>query len=1223
MIAQPTEEWIQRYNEVYRSLNKVETKTLLKEFTKLKKEALKDFPNTYEATLACYFTGYLNELLGNNVEAKSNYKLTVDLSDQYLEKPFDDYPFYVKKLYEMEYQLRELKNAESTILSLDSYYKEYLQNTADQVLYYNDVALYYFNISNNKQAINFYNQAVDLIDKLDSFSIQNETIIHLNRGLAKYDERLFKEAAKDILFYLNNSKNIEDLASDYSAYVRLVGIAQYEGDYLQAAVYGDSVYTICIKQFGKESLEYIRYLMMEIETNRLLGNVDEGLSNAQELMSIYPKLGATEIDMAQVHGLKGLVYVTDYQIDKAIKEFLYADSVYKANNTCDFNCNSNLNNLGDAYQKAGQYEKAREYYLEHEKNLKEIPGSTTLEFALINNNLGLVAYFAGELNEAQTRFNQSEEFFKEANHLNHPLYAVLLNNEAELSRMKGNYKQAVDLATKSLGILEKVHGKEHVDYLRQLNNLAINYQMLGEYQIAIDYLEQTLKTLKKIHKDSTIYYAKYCSNLGQLRLSLGDYENALFNLKTSVETYAFTGNSAHPDALIAYNNMGKLLADLRQYKEAEKVYSTSLQLAQQALPATHPIFSTLYNNLGDINYSLGNQDLAEEYMKKALSFSEKIYTKNHPDYALALANYARVVENRNLKEAINIIEESLSIIENYPETNNGLRVTMLNNYLMYLKEDGQLEKQREVIVQANKLLWDEIERVFKYSSENEKKAYLGIVKHYFEVYQGEMIAGLDTTNAFIELNYKNQFKLKELLLNTSKDAFLELESLNEVRINELLQERVMLKALTNESDVLQEGYQQNKSRLNEIEADLLKEHRKHFEQNHFLEVTTQDIVSKLREKDVLVEFARHQVFENGKWKSDHQYVAYIVSKEEAIKVVPLFLESELLTLLKSEGANYLYSSRGDAFSKENSHVYLGDSISSLILQKVIPFIINKDQLYIVPDGILHQVPFAALQVDNQLLIDKYKLVQLSSSNSLVQGLAQPVLSEMTLIGGVNYDGNEKSDSLASWSYLRGAEQEVESINKLAKQHKIESHLIEHKEATEELFQSFSGNSPKVLHVSTHGFYEPYSIEVKNMVSEAQDPMNRSGILMAGANQYWLKKKELFDESDGIILAAEIANLNLSNTELAVLSACETGLGLTDGSEGVYGLQRAFKMAGVQQLLISLWKVPDAETAEFMLYFYDSWINNNDVYAAFRATQIFMSKKYPNEPVSWAGFVLIQ
>jgi CHAT domain-containing protein len=127
--------------------------------------------------------------------------------------------------------------------------------------------------------------------------------------------------------------------------------------------------------------------------------------------------------------------------------------------------------------------------------------------------------------------------------------------------------------------------------------------------------------------------------------------------------------------------------------------------------------------------------------------------------------------------------------------------------------------------------------------------------------------------------------------------------------------------------------------------------------------------------------------------------------------------------------------------------------------------------------------------------------------------------------------------------------------------------------------------------------------------------------LAGGNYVWQSKPAIKNREDGILTAYEIAQMDLSNTNLVVLSACETGLGDLNGNEGVLGLQRAFKIAGVHQMILSLWQVPDKETAELMTLFYRNWLNTGNAANALRYAQLELKKKYP--PYSWAAFVLIE
>ncbi|MEP6512891.1 MAG: CHAT domain-containing protein [Parafilimonas sp.] len=178
-------------------------------------------------------------------------------------------------------------------------------------------------------------------------------------------------------------------------------------------------------------------------------------------------------------------------------------------------------------------------------------------------------------------------------------------------------------------------------------------------------------------------------------------------------------------------------------------------------------------------------------------------------------------------------------------------------------------------------------------------------------------------------------------------------------------------------------------------------------------------------------------------------------------------------------------------------------------------------------------------------------------------------------------------------------------------------------ATEEKFKALEGRSPEVFHIATHGFF--WSTKEKsfnNNFTLQQDSMFRSGLVLAGCNNTQADKEYIpGNHEDGILTAYEIAQMDLSNTNLAVLSACETALGDLQGNEGVIGLQRAFKMAGVKQMIISLWRVSDKQTVELMRMFYKNWLNGESTRDALRSAQLKMKEKYP--PYDWAAFVFVE
>jgi CHAT domain-containing protein len=245
----------------------------------------------------------------------------------------------------------------------------------------------------------------------------------------------------------------------------------------------------------------------------------------------------------------------------------------------------------------------------------------------------------------------------------------------------------------------------------------------------------------------------------------------------------------------------------------------------------------------------------------------------------------------------------------------------------------------------------------------------------------------------------------------------------------------------------------------------------------------------------------------------------------------------------------------------------------------------------------------------------------------------PSAENYSRAAGRSIDSNNiRSGSL---SYLEGTMAEVRKIKELAEEKGVNCILVTGDEAIEESVKDLSGKTgTEVLHIATHGFFFPDAEKNPDsrgmiraggfaapafMVSE--NPLMRSGLAFTGANHIWSGKDIPQGLDDGILTAYEVSNMYLPDTRLVVLSACETGLGEIRGSEGVYGLQRSFKIAGADNILMSLWQIPDYHTYELMHLFYSNCLKGMTVIDGFSKAQQFMRKKY--EPFFWAGFVLIE
>jgi CHAT domain-containing protein len=222
--------------------------------------------------------------------------------------------------------------------------------------------------------------------------------------------------------------------------------------------------------------------------------------------------------------------------------------------------------------------------------------------------------------------------------------------------------------------------------------------------------------------------------------------------------------------------------------------------------------------------------------------------------------------------------------------------------------------------------------------------------------------------------------------------------------------------------------------------------------------------------------------------------------------------------------------------------------------------------------------------------------------------------------------------IGKWKSLKETNVEIHEINKLLQNNGYLVDIFNRSKGNEYNFKKITlkERPPQILHFATHGFFFP-KMEKEEIVNSSdpifkisEHPMLRSGLILAGANYAWTHGHPKDpDGEDGILTAYEISQMDLSGTELVVLSACETGLGDIKGNEGVYGLQRAFKIAGAKYIIMSLWKVPDFQTRKLMTTFYDYWLNKEmEIPEAFRAAQQKMKEVY-EDPYYWAGFILVQ
>lgn len=396
--------------------------------------------------------------------------------------------------------------------------------------------------------------------------------------------------------------------------------------------------------------------------------------------------------------------------------------------------------------------------------------------------------------------------------------------------------------------------------------------------------------------------------------------------------------------------------------------------------------------------------------------------------------------------------------------------------------------------------------------------------------------------------------------------------------------------------------------------------------------TFSDVAKSLADDEAAIEFV----------VDGEGYGALIMRRKAKQPIyVPLVSEEELskiIDIYDGRGGSNLHGAIARAYSRSKSQ---GKKSYDQLWAPIESHLQGVQRIFYTPEGTLHRVPFAALEDSTRTcLCEKYDMRLVSSTAQVVSqrssksSKTNPI--KCLAFGGVKYDTDSAKDPNRknAWHYLESTPTEVAAFDSICALAGLSSTLFMEDKPTEELFRSFSGASPDVLLLATHGFYFdnekaavlPYYIG-KGLTSEENRnygilPMMRGGIILANANPVWLNEVTCEDKSDGVLTGSEISELNLSDTKLLILSACDTGRGATAALLGVNGLQRGFKLAGVQSIVMSLWEVSDVVGMEFMKKFYARLFSGEERHEAFRAAQTELKSRYPRQPGLWAPFVML-
>ena len=903
----------------------------------------------------------------------------------------------------------------------------------------------------------------------------------------------------------------------------------------------------------------------------------------------------------------------------------------------NLSCANNLHNIADIYFNRRLYDKALSIY-EKELSIKgKQLGQTSYEYVECLISLSWSHNYLGHYDTALL-LNQRvlvilDKIPKEKHNASE--HSLSLMNIARLYHRMGQYDRSLFLYDRALAIKKQTFGEDHFEYGIALLDVGyFHHMILGNYDTALCLYEKAQLVLaREAEKKDSVnndhsgrpqsLYRLNLTHLGSVNYLMGRYDKAFYYYQKAFKLF--------PRNLECMTNLARAYYSLGQQDSSlflcRKISDTLEKTGQNSL-----VYAKGANDLGVLFYNMGNYNDALHLFESASRITKETFGKQNLDYANTL--------------------NSLGMIH-----------TALGN-----------DKQSAILFdEATNITLEYLSRTYSTLSEQEKIAILTRQKYQFDflpsllLYQDK--GGPNITNKL----YENVLALKGMVSEDQQTVLSSIRKSGDSSVLQLYLKWYKCKAFVGMQHLLpldnRALYLDSVENVaNQLEQELSR-HSVLFRNQQTKALTVHDLSQKLLPGEAAIEFIRFQLYKK-KWTDSIMYAALVLLPGDSIaRFIPLFEERQIQNLLRPYAGSttgYYYINRlyGSGTKHSTSTHSMPDSLYKLIWKPLEIHLAGSHTIYYAPAGLLHSIALKALKDDSgHFLIEKYRLNQVLSTRSVVtqaEELQKPLSASVW--GHIDYDfgytddttknfsktkgldnttitesifdlytNDTRGERKAGWPSLSNTKKEMDSIKKVIEKSVNLISFVSGRSATEEAFKALNGTSPQLLHVATHGFFlstkqnQRIANEkgIYNSFTVQQNPMFRSGIVLAGGNHAWKGGKIPENREDGILTAYEIAQLDLSNIELLVLSACETALGETKfAHEGVFGLQRAFKLAGVKKMIVSLWQVPDKQTMELITLFYNNWLGGQTIREALHNAQLEM-KKRGYSPFYWAAFVVVE
>ncbi len=1001
---------------------------------------------------------------------------------------------------------------------------------------------------------------------------------------------------------------------------------------------------ISLQCFGETSLLYVNSLDNLADCYSRLGKHEMAVSCLQQAKELIRKrVGENHLDYLNQLNNLALVYTRLQEYEQALPLYLQAKELQiKLCGEKHPDYIQSIITLAHCYFKAHQSKKALPLF-EQAKNLQfQMVGEKDPEYLVTLQFLALCYSDLGYTDKAMTLLLHTKELTRELFGEDHLNYAQCLTSLAHGYSDLGQYDKALLSYQQASRIRLKLQGENHPDYARSLNNLAYCYQQNGRNEKALPLFVKVRELQYKNRGEKHSSYALSLNNLASCYSDLGQYEKALPLYLQSNDLQRNLSGEKHLGYAVSLNNLASCYAKLNRNDTALPLFIQAQMIFRSLRGENHSDYTRSINNLAECYTKLNDYKKALPLFEQARETVRKIKGENSSDYALSLNNLASCYSKFGQNEkALPLFLQSMELTSKLSVGNRSDYASSLYNLASCYSKLDQKNKALKLYHQAVSIMQMELNNTAVVLSEQEQISYQQTVLFYLDNYFDTAIqVNANPVEIYeVVLNVKGSIMARQRALRWQRNLLAQTDPQIRALITQLKQLSSQISFISRRGTIPGSENRKQSEEMKEYIAQLSQQ-RENLEsqlaqklpdwQKWHQPITFETIQRFLPKHSALLDFS--VIFSQSK---DSYIIGFYIPKNGSVQMKMLGKTDDLVTAISSW--------RNTIQHRYEPIEFTNDPAIILRERLLVPWLkewSNFETLFISTDGVLGNIVFTALPGKNSkkflieektvALLPVVKLLPEFYSNRTRQHKENQ--SKLMLYGGIEYGeikkGKSKPGPLTNspvqgsvelreiaWPKLPATKIEIESIAALFDEtHPNQLKTVRSgKEANKANFVNDLLQS-EIAHIATHGFFElmangntsPRQLNPTNqsefMVNQANinrlvHPGVQSGLVLAGANQPT-------DQEDGIITALEIAELDLSYINLAVLSACETGLGKEVTREGTIGLLRAFQIAGCKNVIASSWEIGDRSTAAIMkLFYWNHWQKKQSPLEALRQAQL--------------------